>query len=71
MTVAELIEKLSAMPDKTAGVVKNPGPWDSLNEPGQIMKAILDKDLQFPVQATDPDGIHVRLSERVYLALGG
>jgi hypothetical protein len=49
MTVAELIEKLSAMPDKTACVVKNPGPWDGY----------LDKDLQFPVQATDPDAIHV------------
>ena len=59
ITVAELIEKLSAMPDKTARVVKNPGPWDGLNEPGQIYDGYLDKDLQFPVQATDPDGIHV------------
>ena len=47
------------MPDKTARVVKNPGPWDGLNEPGQIYDGYLDKDLQFPVQATDPDGIHV------------
>ena len=31
MTVAELIEKLSALSDKTARVVKNPGPWDGLN----------------------------------------
>jgi len=30
MTVAELIEKLSALPDKTARVVKSPGPWDGL-----------------------------------------
>ena len=59
MTVTELIEKLSAMPDKTARVVKNPGLWDGLNEPGQIYDGYLDKDLQFPVQATDPDGIHV------------
>ena len=35
MTVEELIEKLSALPDKTARVVKSPGPWD-LNEPSQI-----------------------------------
>ena len=59
MTVAELIEKLSALPDKTARVVKNPGPWDGLNEPSLIYDGYVDKDLQFPVQATDPDAIHV------------
>ena len=59
MTVAELIEKLSALPDKTARVVKSPGPWDGLNEPSQIYDGYLDKDLQFPVQATEPDAIHV------------
>jgi hypothetical protein len=51
MTVAELIEKLSALPDKTARVVKSPGPWD-LNEPSQIYDGYLDKEMQFPVQAT-------------------
>jgi hypothetical protein len=59
MTVAELIEKLSALPDKTALVVKSPGPWDGLNEPGLIYDGYVDKDMQFPVQATDPDAIHV------------
>jgi hypothetical protein len=58
MTVAELIEKLSAVPDKTARVVKSPGPWD-LNEPSQIYDGYLDKEMQFPVQATEPDAIHV------------
>jgi len=59
MTVAELIEKLSALPDKTARVVKSAGPWDGLNEPGQIYDGYVDKDMQFPVQATDPDAVHV------------
>jgi hypothetical protein len=59
MTVAELIEKLSALPDKTARVVKNPGPWDGLNEPSVIYDGYVDKDMQFPAQATDPDAIHV------------
>ena len=58
MTVAELIEKLSALPDKTARVVKSPGPWD-LDEPNKIYDGYLDKEMQFPVQATDPDAIHV------------
>ena len=58
MTVTELIEKLSAMP-KTARVVKGPGPWDGLNEPGLIYDGYVDRDMQFPVQATDPDAIHV------------
>ena len=59
MTVAELIEKLSAIPDKAARVVKSPGPWDGLNEPSLIYDGYVDKDMQFPVQATDPDAIHV------------
>ena len=59
MTVAELIEMLAALPDKTARVVKSPGPWDGLNEPSHIYDGYLDKDMQFPVQATDPDAIHV------------
>ena len=59
MTVAELIEKLSALPDKTARVVKSPGPWDGLNEPSLIYDGYVDKDMQFPVQATDPDAVHV------------
>jgi hypothetical protein len=59
MTVAELIEKLSALPDKTARVVKSPGPWDGLNEPGLIYDGYVDREMQFPVQATDPDAIHV------------
>ena len=59
MTVAELIEKLSALPDKTARVVKSPGPWDGLNEPGLIHDGYVDKEMQFPVQATEPDAIHV------------
>ena len=42
MTVAELIEKLSAMPDKTARVVKNPGPWDGVNEPSEIYDGYLE-----------------------------
>jgi len=59
MTVAELIEKLSALPDKTARVVKSAGPWDGLNEPGLIYDGYVDQDMQFPVQATDPNAIHV------------
>ena len=59
MTVAELIEMLAALPDKTARVVKSPGPWDGLNEPNLIHDGYVDKDMQFPVQATDPDAIHV------------
>jgi hypothetical protein len=59
MTVAELIEKLSALPDKTARVVKSAGPFDGLNEPSLIYDGYVDKDMQFPVQATDPDAIHV------------
>ena len=59
MTVAELIEILAALPDKTARVVKSPGPWDGLNEPSLIYDGYLDRDLQFPVLATDPDAIHV------------
>jgi hypothetical protein len=59
MTVAELIEKLSALPDKTALVVKSPGPWDGLNEPGLIHDGYVDKEMQFPVQATEQDAIHV------------
>jgi hypothetical protein len=59
MTVAELIEKLLALPDKTARVVKSPGPWDGLNEPGLIYEGYVDKDLQFPVEASDRDAIHV------------
>ena len=59
MTVAELIEKLLALPDKTARVVKSAGPFDGLNEPGLIHDGYVDKDMQFPVQATDPNAIHV------------
>ena len=59
MTVAELIEKLSALPDKTARVVKSAGPFDGLNEPSLIYDGYLDRDMQFPVQATEPDAIHV------------
>ena len=59
MTVAELIEKISALSDKTARVVISPGPWDGLNEPSQIYDGYLDKDLQHPVQASEPDAIHV------------
>jgi hypothetical protein len=59
MTVAELIEKLSALSEKSARVVKNPGPWDGLNEPSQVSDGYLDRDLQLPVQPTDPDAIHV------------
>jgi hypothetical protein len=59
MTVAELIEKLSALPDKTARVVKSPGPWDGLNEPDLIHDGYVDKEMQFQVQATEPDAIHV------------
>lgn len=59
MTVAELIEMLSALPDKTARVVKSAGPFDGLNEPGAVYDGYLDKDLQFPVQPTDPDAIHI------------
>ena len=57
--IAELIEKLSALPDQTARVVKSPGPWDGLNEPTQIYDGYLDKDLQSPVQANEPNAIHV------------
>jgi hypothetical protein len=59
MTVAELIEQLLALPDKTARVVKSPGPWDGLNEPSLIHDGYLDRDMQIPVQATEPDAIHV------------
>jgi hypothetical protein len=59
MTVAELIEKLLALPDKTARMVKSPGPWDGLNETSQFYEGYLDKDLQYPVQASEPDAIHV------------
>jgi hypothetical protein len=59
MTVAELIEKLLALPDKTARVMKSPGPWDGLNEPSPPYDGYIDKDMQFPVQATDPGAIHV------------
>ncbi|MBR1232870.1 hypothetical protein JQ597_00030 [Bradyrhizobium sp. AUGA SZCCT0177] len=59
MTVAELIEKLLALPDKTARVVKSPGPFDGLNEPGVIYDGYVDRDMQFPAQATDPDAIYV------------
>jgi len=59
MTVAELIEMLAALPDKTARVVKSAGPWDGLNEPGLIYDGYVDRDMQFAVQATDPDAIHV------------
>jgi hypothetical protein len=59
MTVAELIEKLSALPDKTARVVKSAGPFDGLNEPSVIYDGYVDKDMQFPVQATDPNAIYV------------
>ena len=56
MTVAELIEKLSALPDKTGRVVKSAGPWDG--EPSLIYDGYVDKDMQFPVHATDSDAIH-------------
>jgi hypothetical protein len=46
MTVAELIEKLSALLDKTGRVVKSPGPWDDLNEPS-VNDGYVDKDMQF------------------------
>ena len=59
MTVAELIEMLAALPDKTARVVKSPGPWDGLNEPSQIHDGYLDQDMQSEVRATDPHAIHV------------
>ena len=59
MTVAELIEMLSALPDKTARVVKSAGPFDGLNEPNLISDGYVDKDMQFPAQPTDPDAIHV------------
>ncbi|MGH6753156.1 MAG: hypothetical protein ACREDP_13405 [Bradyrhizobium sp.] len=59
MTVAELIEKLLALPDKSARIVKSAGPFDGLNEPNLIYDGYVDKDMQFPVQATDPDAIHV------------
>ena len=53
ITVAELIEKLSAMLDKTARVVKNPGPWDGLNEPGQIYDGYLDNSQCKPMTQTE------------------
>ena len=59
MTVAEWIEMLSALPDQTARVVKSAGPFDGLNEPSLIYDGYVDKDMQFPVQATEPDAIHV------------
>jgi hypothetical protein len=59
MTVAELIEKLSALPDKTARVVKSAGPFDGLNELSLIHDGYLDRDMQIPVQATDPSAVHV------------
>jgi hypothetical protein len=59
MTVAELIELLAALPDKTARIVKSAGPFDGLNEPSTIYDGYLDQNMQFPVQATDPDAIHV------------
>lgn len=59
MTVAELIEILAALPDKTARVVKSAGPFDGLNEPSLISEGYLDPDMQFPVQPTDPDAIRV------------
>ncbi len=58
MTVAELIETLSALPDKAARVVKSAGPWDGLNE-GYIYDGYVDKGLQFPVEASDPDAVYV------------
>ena len=59
MTVAELIEMLAAVPDKTARVVKSAGPFDGLNEPSLISDGYVDKDMQYPVQSTDPEAIHV------------
>ena len=49
----------AALPDKTARVVKSSGPFDGLNEPGLISDGYLGQDMLFPVQATDPDAIHV------------
>ena len=48
MTVAELAEKLSALEDQSARVVKSPGLWDGLNEASQIYDGYLHKDLQCP-----------------------
>jgi hypothetical protein len=59
MTVAELIEKLLALPDKTARVVKRSRTMGWLEESSLIYEGYLDKELQFPVEATDPDAIHV------------
>jgi hypothetical protein len=59
MTVAELIAMLEALPDKTARVLKHAGPFDGLNEPSLVSDGYLDKDMQFSVQPTDPDAIHV------------
>ena len=59
MTIAELIEKLSAFPDKTLRVVKSPGPWDGLNEPNLIAEGYVDKDMQLQVEVSDPEAIHV------------
>jgi hypothetical protein len=59
MTVAELIEQLLALPDKTARVVKSAGPFDGLNELSLIHDGYLDRDMQIPVQATDPSAVHV------------
>ena len=50
MTVAELIEKLSAFPDKTLPVVKSPGPWEGLNEPSQIFEGYVDRDMQLQIE---------------------
>ena len=59
MTVAELIEKLSALPDKNARVVKNPGPFDGWNNPSPVHDGYLDRNMEVPVEATHPDAIHV------------
>ena len=59
MTLAELVEKLPALEDQSPRVVKSPGLWDGLNEASQIYDGYLDKDLQCPVQANEPDAIHV------------
>lgn len=59
MSVAEPIEKLSALPNKTARVVKSAGPFDGFNEPALISRGYVDRDWQFPVQATDPNATYV------------
>jgi hypothetical protein len=43
-----LIEKLSALPDKTSRVVKSAGPWDGLNEPSLIYDGYVDKEYAVP-----------------------